>query len=226
MNLESILSVNPPKILTYSKSSLLSTEFSDIDTTSFSFTGSIQQFTIPANAKQLRIEAYGASGSTGGYNPNDCVGKGGYVNTYFTVGENVNVGQTFYILVGGQGGWNGGAAGIEGGYPSGNGGGASDVRTNSNDLTSRIVVAGGGGGCSPDCPGGHGGGLIGESTSPCYNGNDWPGSGEGGTNVAAGRKNGHNNNGGTGTCVGNSCGGGGGGGYWGGGGGGGNLGGG
>ena len=69
----------------------------------------------------------------------------------------------------GIGGYNGGGnstkVGIYAGYYRGAGGsGATDIRLTQDDLTSRIMVAGGAGGghsCSFICDGGHGGGLNG-----------------------------------------------------------------
>ena len=57
--------------------------------------------------------------------------NGGWIKASLSV----TPGQQFYILVGGAGGFNGG----------GTGAGASDIRTSSNDLRSRVIVAGAGG---------------------------------------------------------------------------------
>jgi hypothetical protein len=69
-------------------------------------------------------------------------------------------GKTLYVLVGGQNGYNGGGTF---GYT---GGGATDIRSKSDDLSTRLVVAGGGGGQgirqgSIVVNGGAGGGLTG-----------------------------------------------------------------
>jgi hypothetical protein len=87
----------------------------------------------------------------------------------------VSPGQILTIRVGGAGTTGNSASGgyNGGGYTSatatfipGSGGGASDIRTNGDTLTSRVVVAGGGGGASGYCysaqsgDGGYGGGIT------------------------------------------------------------------
>lgn len=129
----------------------------------FEYKGDTETFVTPINGK-YKIELWGASG--GG--TTIMSGKGGY-----TVSEyNLEAGDVLYINVGGKGttGTNGVAAkgGFNGGGDSGvstknfasSGGGASDVRLNSNELTSRILVAGGGAG----------GGSRNDSTIACYGG--------------------------------------------------------
>ena len=116
----------------------------------FTYTGSIQEFTVPSCCNSITIEAWGAQGGTG-YS-NSPGGLGGYAyGKYFT-----SPNATIYIFVGEMptglnGGWNGGGnSSNHGDY--GGGGGASDVRTTSgnwNDsisLASRIIVAAGGAG--------------------------------------------------------------------------------
>jgi len=115
----------------------------------FSYSGSVQTFTVPACKTQIQIEAWGAQGrsaTAGGTG-----GLGGYVLGNLAV----TPGQVLQIYVGGQMGYNGGGApgpngSVSSGAPigvdsGGVGGGASDVRTGS-ALTDRVIVAGGGGG--------------------------------------------------------------------------------
>ena len=114
----------------------------------------------------------------------------------------VTPGVTYYIYVGGAGaqgttsaisagGINGGGAGgfYSGSYGAGGGGGASDIRTVSGSLASRLVVAGGGGGAGLDCTGycigGNGGGTTAQNGEGCdatytYTG----GNGQGGSTTA------------------------------------------
>ena len=101
----------------------------------------------------------------------------------------------------GEGGFNGGGRGSVWCSPYGQGcgyalggGGATDIRSNVDDLTSRLVVAGGGGGfggpVGPGYSGGSGGGEDGTT------GSGWAGSGTGATTTRPG----------VGNCLG-SCGG-------------------
>ena len=146
----------------------------------FEYSGEEESFVVPITGKYL-VQLWGASG--GG--TTIMSGKGGY-----TVAEyNLEAGDTLYINVGGEGtiGTNGVAAigGYNGGGKSGtstknfagSGGGASDVRLNTNNLSSRILVAGGGGGggsrndSTIACNGGVGGGTtagIGVCTADSY----------------------------------------------------------
>ena len=79
-----------------------------------------------------------ATGSVGGSSQNTG-GLGGWVQALLPV----SAGQTLYIYVGTVD-FNGGGGANWGGR----GGGATDIRTISGNLTSRIIVAGGGGGAS------------------------------------------------------------------------------
>lgn len=117
-------------------------------TCSFGFTGSEQQFAVPAGVTSLQVSAVGAPG--GG----SLGGVGGTASAAVTV----TPGDMLYVEVGGAGtssagGFNGG------GDPGANsvstpagagGGGASDVRrvpaAEGGSLASRLIVAGGGGG--------------------------------------------------------------------------------
>ena len=102
----------------------------------FSYTGSIQSFEVPAGINSLTITAVGAQGGPS-YN-------GGYrgLGASMTGTVSVTLGQVLKVLVGGQGniGYNGG------------GGGGSFVTDNSNNP---LVIAGGGGGANFDSNNGY-----------------------------------------------------------------------
>ncbi len=188
---------------------------------SFQYTGTQQQWSVPAGATNIRFFVYGASGARGG--------GGGSVTGVLN-----NLPSILYLYVGGQGsqgrnasgGYNGGgdAGGNRGN--EGSGGGASDIRS-AHALSSRIVVAGGGGG-----GGGYSGaaGAAGGGLEAAAGGSGQGGGGGGGTQVSgggAGYSNGGSSGtagtlgqGGTGGISWNAGGGGGGGGFYGGGGGG------
>jgi hypothetical protein len=111
----------------------------------FSYTGSVQHFTVPAGATQLTITARGAQGGGGsGY------GQGGTVTASFVVSP----ADEFDVHVGGRpsgrsGGWPNGGSG--GGFHASDGyggGGSSDVRPDGESFSSAWIVAGGGGGLS------------------------------------------------------------------------------
>lgn len=207
----------------------------------FSYTGSVQTWTVPACVTQITIEAWGAEGGMGYQSglvgPG---GKGGYVKgtKAVTPGTVLNIyvggkGQNGGVGVGGSGGWNGG--GLGGSYSTlyggGGGGGASDVRLGGTGLGDRILVAGGGGGGSyyVQATGGDGGypkggdGLA--SSSGIVNAKSGLGGtqnagGAGGTDTQAGSLVGSPGVAGVGGNAGvGSCSGGGGGGWYGGGGG-------
>lgn len=194
----------------------------------FSYTGSVQNFIVPAGVTSITIQSWGAQGSNGtGYTG----GLGGYATGTLAV----TAGNTFSVYVGGRptggvAGWNGG--GSSGGC-GGGGGGASDVR---NSGGTKLIVAGGGGGggCTVSgwtgSNGGWGGGLTGGASAA---GSGGSGGSSGGTQSAGGTStgccgagtNGTAGQGGNGVSSGCSgsyagFGGGGGGGYYGGGGGG------
>ena len=102
----------------------------------FNFTGAEQVFNIPSCATEILIECWGAQGQKYG-------GQGGYSSARYYPSISYN---TLYVYVGGQNGYNGGGIGINPvSFISQNGGGASDLRLISNNLNSRIIVAGGGG---------------------------------------------------------------------------------
>lgn len=184
--------------------------------TDFTYTGSMQTWTVPPGVCSITIECWGAQGSNGVGGNSAAGGLGGYAAGTLTVIP----GTTYNIYVGGQTGWNGGGAGgtNSGGGAGGSGGGASDVRAGGTALNNRIIIAGGGGG-----GGGHGtysGGIC--------SGAGGVGGGGGGFGGGGGVCNGTNGSisqGGNGGNIGGSCvggNGGGGGGNGGGGGGGGN----
>ena len=125
--------------------------------TSFSYTGTVQTYFVPAGVTSITVTAAGAQGGQSGtgtsafsYAP----GQGGLIVSTVSVTPL----STLYVYVGGAGrsGQNTNKGGFNGGgdasYDSfmqswgGGGGGASDVRTVLGSLPSRVVVAGGGGG--------------------------------------------------------------------------------
>jgi hypothetical protein len=126
-------------------------------TVTFAFSGEMNTFTPPQNARNLTFEIFGAQGGKSG-------GGGGQVT-----GSLVEVPDVLYIFVGGAGktgnsvpgGFNGGGVAGFGSAMEGSGGGATDIRTGL-ELSSRIAVAGGGGarGAGLGSGGGSGGGLI------------------------------------------------------------------
>ncbi len=210
------------------------------ETTSFSFTGSEQTFTVPAGVSTVHVAAIGGRGNAGTDGSD-----GGHRGT--ASGDlAVSPGETLFVLVGGAGapgntliglpgagGFNGGARGASagGGNFGGGGGGATDIRTISSSqpgsLGSRLIVAAGGGGGpagSTGLPGGAGGGFAGVDgsyTSTC-DPSLLDGGGKGGTQAAGGAAAGPGTQPGTfgiGGRGGGNGGGGGGGGYYGGGGG-------
>ena len=120
----------------------------------FAYTGGIQEFVVPVTGT-YQLEVWGAQGggSTGG--------KGGY--SYGNV--SLNAGEIIYVVVGGQGGYNGGGSGSDGGY---SGGGATHIGKSNAILKSTsssnlFLVAGGGGGSDERSAfaGGAGGGTSG-----------------------------------------------------------------
>ncbi|MCU1677278.1 MAG: cell wall associated biofilm protein, partial [Frankiales bacterium] len=106
--------------------------------TTFTFTGAVQTFTVPAGTTLLQVECWAAQGNEGGL--------GGYARGTIPV----TPGEQLQVRVGGQpsgnaGGFNGGGSADT--NPSGHGGGGgTDVRRAAGALTDRLIVAGGGGG--------------------------------------------------------------------------------
>lgn len=154
---------------------LLRNTYAAVDKTpvSFSYTGDVQEYITPYTGI-YKIETWGAQG--GDNASADTGGKGGY-----SAGEiQLVAGDKLNLYIGGQGstsnnshaqgGWNGGgSSGNYSNYAQGGGGGSTDIRINSTDLHSRIIVAGGGGGSGSNHgsnslinKGGAGGGTLGQ----------------------------------------------------------------
>jgi hypothetical protein len=148
-------------------------------TVNFSNSPTPQSWTAPAGVTQATFDLVGAAGGNGFGGP----GAGGETQATITV----TPGQTYWMVTGGQGieasdsNFGHPSAGVGGGagaFPSGGpGGGATDLRTDPNDATTRLLVAGGGGG-------GAGDGILLEGTgSATYNGGS---GGNGGLNPTGG----------------------------------------
>jgi len=137
--------------------------------TTFSYTGAVQTYVVPACVTEVTISALGAQGG----------GAQGGLGGQAVATVPVTPGSTLYVYVGGRptaqlgpGGFNGGGATLAlpcgGGGDGFPGGGASDVRT-SPSLNDRMVVAGGGGGEGWSAGiGGAGGGLSGSDGAPSW----------------------------------------------------------
>ncbi len=140
--------------------------------TTYSYTGGVQTWTIPAGVFSISIDAQGGTGGSAYYS--SAGGCGGRVQCNLAV----TPGQVLNIYVGGAGGdgsgYSGGAGGNTGPFASGGaggsayygtgaggGGGATDLRIGGTALANRVLAAGGGGGGGNDCGidnGGSGGG--------------------------------------------------------------------
>ncbi len=118
-------------------------------TQTFSYTGAVQSFTVPAGVSSIQVVADGGNGRA--VEGTDALGA------RVTATLTVTPGQQLAIYVGGAGaegagGFNGGGVG------AGGGGGATDVRPIGGAFADRLLVAGGGGGSALlDSPGGAGG---------------------------------------------------------------------
>ena len=149
--------------------------------TEFEFTGSPQDYVVPAGACQIRIEVVGAAGGPGGSAGAPGAGAQAVADFRVTPGEilRVRVGGWGGEAVGstpGAGGWNGGGAGgetIDRGKAGSGGGGATDVRRGGDGLEHRIIVGAGGSGGAGGAiggpigtGGGNGGDLAGQRASP------------------------------------------------------------
>jgi len=161
----------------------------------FDFTGDVQQYVVPAGVTSLIVDVRGAQGGNGSNPTSGPGGLGGRVQTRLTV----TPGQVLNLYVGGTGlpgtsswqwipgGYNGGGQGRR----QAGGGGASDIRIGGTSLNDRVVVAGGGGGGGLACNstnherGGNGGGLTGEEGYYCNSQTSCDG-GTGGTQTNAG----------------------------------------
>ncbi|WP_295801647.1 cadherin-like beta sandwich domain-containing protein [Mucilaginibacter sp.] len=210
-----------------------------IDTATFNYTGSVQTFTVPAGVTSLQIDASGGRGGKGtDLGGGSKAGGGGRVQATMAV----TPGQVLSVYVGGAGadfhsgssspgGFNGGGNGpVCFNSGPGGGGGATDIRTNGQALSNRVLVAGGGGGGTGSYPNftggsGSGGGLTG-NTGPLYSngqpagGGSQTAGGAGGCDANGCAPAGSRGQGGDGQSDGGKGGGGGGGGFYGGGGGG------
>jgi Glycine rich protein/Secretion system C-terminal sorting domain len=145
-------------------------------TVSFSFTGTVQYYTVPVGFTRVVVDVKGAAGGASFGSPGGC---GGEVVCTLAVSS----GQVLNLFVGSMGAdasfYSGGAGGntgpaVSGGTGAtslsfgggGGGGGASDIRTGGLALANRIVAAGGGGGGGDDCFGSDvGGGGGGPATA-------------------------------------------------------------
>ena len=141
-----------------------------LTTTSQSYTTiGTATFVVPAGVSAITATLYGASGGTVAYQARPIAygGKGGIISAEIPVTS----GDVLQINVGGQGGHT--TAGFNGGgtgcaypeYPSGGGGGSTDIRRFPYTLYDRIMVAGGGGGgySFSSAKGGDGGYPAGEN---------------------------------------------------------------
>ena len=149
------------------------------EATDFSYTGAVQEYTVPATGDYL-LEVWGAQGGTA-YNTSYQGGKGGYSRGIVKL----TAGTKLYIYVGGQGkatgtsstvgtlsgaGFNGGGKGVITAYSgtttwSAPGGGGSDIRIAQDSLYARVIAAGGGSGGTRTSDGhtgskGYGGGTT------------------------------------------------------------------
>ena len=144
---------------------------------SFSYTGSVQYWTVPAGVTSISVDMNGAAGGDSYVWSSEGPGSlGGRVQCTLAV----TPGQVLNIYVGGaganwssssasSGGYNGGG---EGGSYAACGGGATDIRIGGTGLSNRVIVAGGGGGGGDwDTYGGAGGGLTGGSGGSYGSGN-------------------------------------------------------
>lgn len=158
------------------------------DSQSFSYTGGMQSFTVPADGI-YKLEVWGAVGASGGDWNGNPGGTGGYSVGYKTLKK----GTTLYICCGGYGKGSWASYGADGGYNGGGygrcaepreyrgasgGGGATHIATVSGVLSSLsaykntgeilIVAGGGGGGGGSSGNGGSGGGTSGGGGDGTY----------------------------------------------------------
>lgn len=128
----------------------------------FSYTGAVQNWTVPAGVTTVTIECWGAQGGPTWDMGNRCYGgKGAYAKARVAVGP----GETLHVYVGGQTGWNGGGGPVD----APKGGGGTDVRTAAtDDYSQRLLSAGGGGGATTNLT--EGGAPGGEGSDPHYGG--------------------------------------------------------
>jgi hypothetical protein len=149
-------------------------------TTTFNYTGAVQQFTVPTGVNSIVCDVQGAQG---GLNANGGRAQGTLA---------VTPGEILRIYVGGKGGisiggFNGGGAGGNGTAGPGNGGGgASDIRQGGANLSNRKIVAGAGGGDANGVANasGTGGGTTGGAGTGTYGGGGGTPSAGGAVSVA------------------------------------------
>lgn len=168
----------------------------------YSYTGSVQTFTVPFCVSTVTITCYGAQGAAGGAGGNSAAGGTGGLGAQVSGVYPVSAGNVLNIYVGGagtgtaggyNGGGNAGSVSTNTTIPSnaGGGGGASDVRLNGAALANRIITAGGGGGggaggCTTTAPIGGNGGAGGGGNGVSGVGTSFGGGGFGATGSSAG----------------------------------------
>ena len=139
---------------------IFSTQSSFSESTTFSYTGSVQTWTVPNGNTTITVTAYGGSGGEGA-NGTTLNGATGGNGAAVTATISVTTGDTLYLYVGGSGanasirtggsgGWGGVSSGGNGGtassgYGAGGGGGGTLISTSSS-LSDALIIAGGGGG--------------------------------------------------------------------------------
>ena len=159
--------------------------------TVFSYTGTVQSWTVPTAVTSVYVDAQGAQGGgVSGYDTYQSIGgNGGRVQATYSV----TPGNVLHIVVGGQGAHTAGTAGYGGGgadshftatWPGAGGGGASIVIDNT--AVDTLLFAGGGGGGGGDVAGGDNGGAGGGLTGGSGASNLCTTGGLGGTQTAGG----------------------------------------
>ena len=148
-------------------------------TSVFSYTGTVQNYTVPSGITNLAIDMQGAIGGMSSTSQRG--GYGGRVVCTLTV----TPGAVLQVVVGGAGSNGIASTSVAGGYnnatarggyctslPSyggGGGGGGSEIMVSPYSINDRVVIAGagGGGGCNCTNPGGNGGGIVAGNASNC-----------------------------------------------------------
>ena len=118
----------------------------------FSYTGAMQTYTVPAGITSINVSCWGAQGGSGALGNSSAgatIGGPGGNGSKVAGTLAVTPGEVLNIFVGGQGatptgGFNGGGNG--GSANAGGGGGASDIRIGGTAEANRVIVAPGGGG--------------------------------------------------------------------------------
>ncbi len=171
-------------------------------TLDFPYTGDYYMWSAPSTGV-FTLQVWGAQGGNA-LNTNGTVAKTGPTGGYATGSISLTSGQSLYIYVGGQGsgstgilasisgGFNGGGIGYNGDSSgrAASGGGGTDIRSTSNSLGNRVIVAGGGAGATyftgyGTQSGGEGGGSSGINGSMSLY-VDTTHNGKGGTQIAGG----------------------------------------